>query len=41
MDGQIKDDNFIIMDGIIYYKGRILLVLESAFKAKVLHACHD
>jgi hypothetical protein len=41
MDGQIQDDNFRIMDDIIYYKGRIFLVPESAFKAKVLQACHD
>jgi hypothetical protein len=41
MDGQIQDDNFRIIDGLIYYKGRIFLVLESAFKAKVLQACHD
>jgi hypothetical protein len=41
MDGQVQDDNFIIMDDIIYYKGRIFLVPESTFKAKVLQACHD
>jgi hypothetical protein len=41
MDGQVQDDNFKIMDDIIYYKGRIFLVPESAFKAKVLQACHD
>jgi hypothetical protein len=41
MDGQVLDDNFIIMDDIIYYKGRIFLVPESTFKAKVLQACHD
>jgi hypothetical protein len=41
MDGKLQDDNFIIMDDIIYYKGQIFLVLESAFKAKVLQACHD
>ena len=29
------------IDGLIYYKGRIFLVSESAFKAKVLQACHD
>jgi predicted metal-dependent hydrolase len=29
------------MDDIIYYKGRIFLVPEKAFKAKVLQACHD
>ena len=41
MDGQGQDDNFIIMDDIIYYKGRIFLVPKSTFKAKVLQACHD
>jgi hypothetical protein len=36
MDGQIQDDNFRIVDGLVYYKGRIFLVPESTFKAKVL-----
>jgi hypothetical protein len=36
MDGQIKDDNFSVIDDIIYYKSRIFLVPESTFKAKVL-----
>jgi hypothetical protein len=38
MGGQVQDDNLTVMDDIIYYKGRILLVLESTFKAKVLQA---
>jgi hypothetical protein len=41
MDGQIQDDNFRVIDDIIYYKGRIFLVPESTFKAKILQACHD
>jgi hypothetical protein len=41
MDGQIQDDNFRIIDDVIYYKGQIFLVPESTFKAKVLQACHD
>jgi hypothetical protein len=41
MDGQVQDDNFIIVDNIIYHKGRIFLVLGSTFKTKVLQACHD
>jgi hypothetical protein len=41
MDGQVQDDNFIIMDDIIYYKGQIFLVPELTFKDKVLQACHD
>jgi hypothetical protein len=41
MDGKVQDDNFKIIDSLIYYKGRIFLVPRSAFKAKVLQACHD
>jgi hypothetical protein len=41
MDGQIQDDNFRVIDDIIYYKGRIFLVPESTFKTKILHTCHD
>jgi hypothetical protein len=41
MDGKIQDDNFRVINDIIYYKGRIFLVLESTFKAKILQACHD
>jgi hypothetical protein len=41
MDGQVQDENFIIMDDIIYYNGQIFLVLDSTFKSKVLQACHD
>ena len=29
------------MKDLIYYKGRIFLVPGSAFKAKILHACHN
>jgi hypothetical protein len=36
MDWQVQDDNFRIIDSLIYYKGRIFLVPGSAFKAKVL-----
>jgi hypothetical protein len=36
MDRQIQDNNFRIVDGLVYYKGRIFLVPESTFKAKVL-----
>jgi hypothetical protein len=41
MDGQIQDNRYMIMDGVIYYKGRIYLVLGSSFKRKVLQAFHD
>jgi hypothetical protein len=41
LDGQIQDDNFKVMNDLIYYKDCIFLVPESAFKAKILHAYHD
>jgi hypothetical protein len=41
MDGLVQDDNFRIIDDLIYKKGRIFLVLGSAFKDKVLQSCHD
>jgi hypothetical protein len=41
MDGKIHDDRFRVLDDLIYYKGRIYVVLESKFKGKVLRAFHD
>jgi hypothetical protein len=41
IDGCVQDDNFRVIEGIIYYKGLIFLVPESTFKAKILQACHD
>ena len=41
MDGQVQDDNFRVINDLIYYKDRIFLVPGSAFKAKVLQAYHD
>jgi hypothetical protein len=41
LDGQVQDDNFKVINDLIYYKGRIFLVPGSAFKAKVLQAYHD
>jgi hypothetical protein len=36
LDGQVQDDNFRVINDLIYYKGRIFLVPRSTFKAKVL-----
>jgi hypothetical protein len=36
MDGKIQDDNFRVIDDIIYYEDQIFLVPESTFKAKIL-----
>jgi hypothetical protein len=41
IDGKIYDDMYTIVDDIIYYKGRIYLVLESTLKRKILRAIHD
>ena len=41
LDGQVQDDNFKVLNDLIYYKDRIFLVPESAFKAKILQAYHD
>jgi hypothetical protein len=41
MDGKIQDDNFKVINDIIYYKEQIFLVPKSSFKAKILQACHD
>jgi hypothetical protein len=41
MDGKVQDDNFRIVDDVIYNKGRIFLIPESVFKGRVLQACHD
>jgi hypothetical protein len=41
LDGQVQDDNFKVINDLIYYEDRIFLVPGSAFKAKVLQACHD
>jgi hypothetical protein len=41
LDGQVQDDNFKVMNDLIYYKDRIFLVPGFAFKAKVLQEYHD
>jgi hypothetical protein len=41
LDGKIQDDNFRVINDLIYYKGQIVLVLGSTLKAKILHACHN
>jgi hypothetical protein len=41
LDWKIQDDNFRVINDLIYYKGWIFLVPGSALKAKILHACHN
>ena len=41
LDGQVQDDQYRVIDDVIYYKGRIFLVLKSMLKRKILQAFHD
>jgi hypothetical protein len=41
LDGKIQEDNFRVINDLIYYKGWIFLVPGSSLKAKILHACHN
>jgi hypothetical protein len=41
LNGQVQDEDFKVINDLIYYKDRIFLVPGSTFKAKVLQACHD
>jgi hypothetical protein len=36
LDGQVQDENFKVINDLIYYKDQIFLVPGSAFKSKVL-----
>ena len=41
LDGIMGDDTYRILNGLIYYKGRIYLVQYSKLKYKVLQEAHD
>jgi hypothetical protein len=41
LNRKIQDDNFRVINDLIYYKGQIFLVPGSSLKAKILHACHN
>jgi hypothetical protein len=41
LDEQVQDEDFKVINDLIYYKDRIFLVSGLAFKAKLLQACHD
>ena len=36
-----QDEQYKVIDGVIYYKDRIYLVSESALKKKIMEATHD
>ena len=39
--GQVIDERYTMMDGVIYYRNRILLTTDSKLKKKILHAAHE
>lgn len=41
MDGQLQDDKYAVIDGVICYKDRIYLVPGSKLKEKIIRAIHD
>jgi hypothetical protein len=41
LDRKIQEDNFRVINDLIYYKGRIFLVPGLTLKAKILHSCHN
>jgi hypothetical protein len=41
MDGQIQDDQYKVIDDVIFYKDRVYLVPDSRLKKKILTAVHD
>ena len=36
-----QDEQYKVIDGVIYYKDRIYLVSESSLKKKIMEAAHD
>jgi hypothetical protein len=41
MDHNTQDDNYKVVDDIIYYKYRIYLVPESRLKEKIMEVMHN
>lgn len=41
LEGTLNDDKYSVKDGLIFYKGRMLLVAETKFLKQVLKAFHD
>ena len=41
LDGQVTDERYRVMDGVIYYHDQIFLTRDSKLKEKVLHVAHD
>ena len=41
MDGQIQDDQYRVIDDVIFYKDRVYLVPYSGLKKKILTAVYD
>ena len=41
LDGPIQDDQYKILNGVIYYKDKIYLVPESTLKQEITEAAHE
>ena len=41
MDGQIQDDQYRVIEDIIFYKDKVYLVLDLGLKKNILTAVHD
>jgi hypothetical protein len=41
MDGKIQDEQYRVIDDVIFYKDRVYLLPDSGLKKKILTAIHD
>ncbi|KAH9305697.1 hypothetical protein KI387_010101, partial [Taxus chinensis] len=41
LEGEIEDEKYKVVDGLILYKNKVFLVPESKVKSKILEAMHD
>ena len=41
LDGQVTDERYRVMDGVIFCWDKIFLTRDSNLKEKILHASHD
>ena len=41
LDGEVKDERFKVVDGVIYFYNRILLVSDSKLKEGLLDAIYE
>ena len=41
LEGSSADEHYMVMDEVIYYKGRIFLVSRSQLRERILQEAHD